>query len=250
MDEELPKNFLKEVIIRFDFAIPIENIEHKLPKELSLDIRKAFPICEIAQIAEGKIDIRVDTDGPDVGTTKDRYTQWRYFGDEKRKLIELDKKHFAVIFYHYQTFTEFQQTYRDILDIIYKNFGEPQFERVGLRYINEIQLEEKDPLNWTKYLEKSLLSIFKIYPDKSRLSRAFHVLCINLDNIKITFRYGMHNPDFPAPIKQKIFILDYDAYHEGIIEAIEIDKYVDSFRSEIKTLFKGNIKSALKNKMR
>ncbi len=250
MVEELSKNFLKEVIIRFDFAIPIEGIQNKLPQELAINVRKQFPICEIAQVAEGEINIKIDSDDTDIGSTKKRYTQWRYFGDEKRKLLQIDKKHFALIYYNYKNFAEFQHDYKDILVILQDKLGELQFKRIGLRYINEIKLDEKNPFNWSRYLNANLLSIFKIYPNPSKISRAFHVLNINLNKIKVNFQYGMPNPDYPAPIKQKLFVLDYDAYHEGIIENMEIDSYVDLFRSEIKPLFKGSIKSTLENKMR
>ena len=51
----------------------------------------------------------------------------------------------------------------------------------------------------------------------------------------------MHNPDFPAPIKKKIFILDYDAYCSGILTKDEIFKNLPIFHAEIQRLFESSI---------
>jgi uncharacterized protein (TIGR04255 family) len=51
----------------------------------------------------------------------------------------------------------------------------------------------------------------------------------------------MHNPDYPAPIKKKTFILDYDAYTSGILGKDELDIYISQFHLAIQKLFEGSI---------
>lgn len=59
----------------------------------------------------------------------------------------------------------------------------------------------------------------------------------------------MHNPDFPAPIRKKIFVLDYDAYCEGLQDMEDIKKNIDVFHDKIENLFEENITKKLREKM-
>jgi uncharacterized protein (TIGR04255 family) len=64
------------------------------------------------------------------------------------------------------------------------------------------------------------------------------------------FQYGMHNPDYPAPIKKKIFILDYDAYCNGILTKNDIFKYLPIFHEEVQKLFENSISDKLRIRMK
>ncbi len=59
----------------------------------------------------------------------------------------------------------------------------------------------------------------------------------------------MHNPDYPANIVKKIFILDYDAYCEGAQEKNEILKNLDKFHLKIQQLFEYCIQDELRKVM-
>jgi len=87
-----------------------------------------------------------------------------------------------------------------------------EIERLGLRYVNNINLDEINPLNWKKYINSNLTSSLKFVKDRNLISRAFHNLELKYEDMNIRFQYGLHNPDYPSIIKEKEFILDYDAY--------------------------------------
>jgi uncharacterized protein (TIGR04255 family) len=248
MVDSIPKNTLKQVILRLDFASPLENIQEKLPVQFATNIRRILPICEIHKVSEGSVQFEIKLNKPDSSKTHSigqQYNQWRYFGQDKQKLLEIDKKHITLLYFNYTNFSEFHEDYLSILTILRESTKEVKFSRMGLRYINEMNLNEVNSKYWSRYLNSDLLSIFKIYPDYSKISRAFHVLNLNFGDFKINFQYGMPNPDFPAPIKQNIFILDLDAYTEGLIEDIDsIEKLMESFRKEIKALFQSSVKKS------
>ena len=71
--------------------------------------------------------------------------------------------------------------------------------------------------------------------------REFHNLEMNYGGMNLTFLYGMHNPDYPAPIRQKTFVLDFDAYamkvqgKEGLLNSLE------SMHDRIESLFEKSI---------
>ena len=59
----------------------------------------------------------------------------------------------------------------------------------------------------------------------------------------------MFNPDYPAPIQKKSFILDYDAYHRGALNLEDIIPKLDKLNTIIKTIFERSIKDGLRNLM-
>jgi len=56
----------------------------------------------------------------------------------------------------------------------------------------------------------------------------------------------MPNPDFPAPIKQKIFTLDLDASYQSLQEQVEISTNLDKFHDKIQSLFEMSITANLR----
>ncbi len=98
-------------------------------------------------------------------------------------------------------------------------------------------------------MNNKLLSIFNVADDKTKIARAFNNLTLNYDNFKLRFQYGMWNSDFPATIRKKVFILDYDAYDESLWSKDEIIKFLPIFHDKIEQLFEMSIKQALRDKM-
>ena len=60
------------------------------------------------------------------------------------------------------------------------------------------------------------------------------------------FQFGIHNPDYPAQIKRKAFILDYDAYHQGILNIQDLSTSVDEYHNVIQHVFEDNITENLR----
>ena len=51
----------------------------------------------------------------------------------------------------------------------------------------------------------------------------------------------MHNTDYPATIKKKVFILDLDAYYSGLMNKNDIIEYFPKFHKSIQELFENSI---------
>ncbi|MBA7635071.1 hypothetical protein ES703_42671 [subsurface metagenome] len=98
-------------------------------------------------------------------------------------------------------------------------------------------------------MNKDLLSIFAIPKNKSKISRAFHNLELNYGDYLIKFNYGMYNADYPAPIKRKIFILDFDAFSMRILNENEIRKFLPIFHKQIQSLFEESITDKMRRKL-
>ena len=82
-----------------------------------------------------------------------------------------------------------------------------------------------------------------------KISRVFQVLDLNYGDMNLHFQYGMINPDFPAVIRKKVFILDYDAFCSGLKTESEIRENIYRFNIEIGNLFERCIKDKLREIM-
>ena len=123
-------------------------------------------------------------------------------------------------------------------------------ERLGLRYIDEIALDEPKPMAWGKYLIPELLASFSLADKLDTVSRAFHVVEFSYpDETKMRFQYGMPNPDYPAPIKQKLFVLDYDTYCQFVIPTEDIPELLDRFHMRAHSAFEQVITDSLRRKL-
>ena len=155
-----------------------------------------------------------------------------------------------IVFSKYNSFEELKNNFFDIAEKLFEYFSNDlQVKRLGLRYINSIELSGKNPLYWGSYLNTNLLSIFKITEDKKQISRAFNNLEINFGDFLLRFQYGMHNPDFPAPIRKKIFILDFDAYNNFLFGINEIKAALPIYNEKIVEYFEKSIKDGFRRKL-
>jgi len=244
---EYKKTFIRQVIARIDFAAPLDKLEKEVPKGFDKLAQKYFPIkvpvqmVSVAMIAGANIAI---------DTTK-KYPMWEYQDRKRENKLELFPTHMDVVFTKYTNYyKDLKNTFVELADALTKEITEITIKRFGLRFINNIDVEDKSaPTKWEKYLNKDLLSVFKISQKSDDVLRAFSILIYRSDNVLLIFRYGMQNPDYPAPIKKKEFTLDYDAFYEGLLEGKDIPSYLDLFHRKIYELFETCITKELRKMM-
>jgi uncharacterized protein (TIGR04255 family) len=85
--------------------------------------------------------------------------------------------------------------------------------------------------------------------DQPALSRVIHNLELTFETFNLRYQLGMHNPDYPARIRQKIFLLDLDAYTQTTVDLRDIRRVLDTFHSAIQCYFEQSITNALRNVM-
>lgn len=239
------KPFLSKVVVRADFAAPMILEENQLPKELRSKLLKDFPLLDIQRRMEKEI----HADEESVKTTTHVYPVFAFANSGKTNQVVLAFDNLALTFGKYPGYTKLRAQFLSTLDLLLKEFPETQFKRLGLRYVDKITLDEPNPTDWSAYLEPELLGSFEIADNQATIARAFHVVEFNYGDFKMRFQYGMSNPDFPAPIRQKVFTLDYDAYIEELIERSDIEKLIDKFHDKLKLSFEEVITDALRAKM-
>ncbi|HLA78146.1 MAG TPA: TIGR04255 family protein [Vicinamibacteria bacterium] len=241
------RNFLKEVIARVDFLSPLPGVEAALPPRLTEVAVGAFPIPEPREAVQRAVEI-----GPQgVQSSEERFKEWLFHGKERTKTLTIGRQVVLVQHRTYQTYELVKAEFLAVLDRVAELFPGAQPSRVGLRYVNTIELTEANPADWSAYLAPQLLALFQFPPEADRpaLSRVFHNLELALETFNLRYRFGMHNPDYPARIRQKVFVLDLDAYTQSAVDKRDIGPLLDDFHATIQSHFEQSITDTLRGIM-
>lgn len=246
MRDKYKKNYIKESLIRIDFGVPIEELKTSINPELNKIILDSFKIYEPENVQSQEV---VINNGSVNFNTKEE-TNYRYFGKNKEKFINIGHSFIIVVYKKYESFEKRKEELSKILEKMSTLYKEFQIRRIGVRYINEIEMIEKEITDWKDYINKDLISMLSFPENSKQISRAMSSIELNFDQYKLRFQYGMFNPDYPAPVKRKQFILDYDAYYEGYIDTLrEIFEFIDKAHEKIIELFERSIEEGLRKKM-
>jgi len=242
------KNFLKEVIARVDLLNPLPGVEVSLPAPLTEHAISAFPIPEPREAVKREVQI-----GPQgvASSSEERFKEWLFHGKERTKTLTIGRQVVLVQYKTYQTYEIVKAEFIGILDRVAEFFEGVQSSRVGLRYVNTIELAETNPTDWSAYIAPKPLSLFEFPPeaDRKALSRVFHNLELAFDTFNLRYRLGMHNPDYPARIRQKVFVLDLDAYTQSAVGIREVGRLLDEFHATIQQYFEKSITDKLRSIM-
>jgi uncharacterized protein (TIGR04255 family) len=237
------KNFLTSVIVRMDFPVAVEEIGHKFPYDLKMEVIKGFPISEPRPGFEQEMQLSP----VNISHKKTEFTEWRFHDKKRTKTITFVPK---ATFIEYHKYSNFEDLKKDFLPIskkflsIYKDLS---IVRMGLRYINEIELNDTDdPLKWDGYINKKMLGMHNFLKEEEDILRIFNNFEIGYANFNIRFQYGLFNPDYPAPIKKKSFILDYDAYFSGPLSFDDTENGLNEYHEKIQSLFEASITDKLR----
>jgi len=233
---------IKTVIIRIDFLGRVAELNDNLPLPIVEVIKKSFPIAEAKEVMARELQISNEK----VTENNKNLREWHFHTQERNASLIIKEDFFAIEINNYISFEKINEVLKEIKDIFFSHYSSLATRRIGLRYINEININEKNPLDWKKYINAKLISVFEATPDPSNIIRAFHNLEMKYDDILLKFQYGVHNPDYPAIIKKKTFILDLDASFSGILKQHEIDDYLIKQHSVIQKQFEFSITDKLR----
>lgn len=239
-------NFLKKVIYKVNFDETNEISEDSIRKYKEALGSNYDPLSLIEQkglIIQGK--------GSDFSTVPDNHSIWKIEAKDGTHFVEIDRSSFAIIFNDYDRFssaythieTTFNQFFEQINSI-------KDIRRVGLRYVNEIEIKAADFTKWSDFIQECLTKHFDFYQDTSKLRRSMHSDVIAYDeDTSINLNYGIFNKYFPAPIVEPQFILDIDAYSTFAVKVQDCLGMLKKYNEAIAIYFERSITEGLREKM-
>jgi len=241
-----PHNYLKNVTVRIDFGQNYYEISSEVPNPLQERIKERFPFMQKKGAIAEQLQVVSETD---IKRRHVKENHWFFQSRDGGKTLCVAPNFLWIDYKKYDGFDELKEAFSSVVEGLFECFPEFSANRFGLRYFNEIEMTDPYVTEWDAYLNSNLLTIFALADDKTKISRAFHNLEMNYGDMNLTFLYGMHNPDYPAPIRQKTFVLDFDAYalkvqgREGLINGLQ------SMHDKIASLFEKSITDKLREIM-
>ncbi|MCX5709659.1 MAG: TIGR04255 family protein [Candidatus Omnitrophica bacterium] len=239
------KNFLTNVICRIDFAPIAEHALKQNADNFTAKVSGVFPKREVNNLVEYKATVNK----AQMIDERKEYPIYIFFDENKTKKISLTFNHISIEFFKYQHFTEFDTITKKVIASFIELYKPSKYNRLGLRYINQIRLETGNPFEWGRHIDSSLTYVVnKFLDNKEDVSRAMSQVVINHDDYKVNFTYGFINSEFPAKIRRKEFILDFDFFTQDFNESNVFD-CIERFNDEADGLFEKSIKDGLREIM-
>ncbi|MCL5267671.1 MAG: TIGR04255 family protein [Bacteroidetes bacterium] len=236
------RDYLTQVIARIDFASPIQKFIQELPAKLSEKALTIFPILEPRKAIA--TELRVSPKAVEPKRTE--FTEWNFHGRDREKRLVILNTGIFVEYKRYANYQTFKNDFTQIIEVLFAEVPEVVANRLGLRYINNFEIPNGDPFSWDDYFNAHLLSTLKFIDDKGSISRAFNNLELSFTDFNLRFQFGMPNPDYPASIRKRHFVLDFDAYHQGLQTFPEIPANLDRYHDGIQSLFESSITDKLR----
>jgi uncharacterized protein (TIGR04255 family) len=243
------KTYLTQVIARIDFAEPL-TLPKKGPSERIVNaLKKEFPLPELKVTRMKEVEIGLT--GHPQQTFKE-IKEWNYHGKKRNKRIVITSDCLVLEYAKYNNFEVLQSDFITAVNALFADFKDLQVRRFGVRYINKIDLNNEPNLTeWEKYLDKNLLTTLNLVEDPSTLVRALHVLEQKFDDeSRLRFQFGMPNPDYPASVHRKVFLLDTDVYRDLLMTQDEIKQDIVTFHDRCNDRFERAITDQLREKMK
>lgn len=237
------KNFLSNVIFRIDYP-PILELEKESPVSFQKMIQDVFPILEPLNRSGFIVEKKPDMSPKIESLNK---TIWKFLSKDKTKIVELDTNYLAISFVDrsYTEYKDFKECIKEITDNFYKTYSNIVIQKFGLRYINQIKIEEEKIFEWDKYINSNLINNLNFFKEKDSLTRSLGSFTLKINDFNMNFNYGIFNSAFPGKIVDKEFLLDYDCHTLEQIEQIdqkEIIENLDFCNEKISEIFENSIK--------
>lgn len=242
------KNYLTAVVLRVDFE-PIAAFKSSERPELSHRIGAAFPKLIVKPMAH--ISFNMGSGGTSVNQEVVGFTYEHRKSDDPLPAVTLSNDFLSI---DYGTSYEHFGVFADDVTHVYGAFaelhGEAVVKRIGLRYVNEITLEQGNALDWDDLIQTKLVASVKAgIPNGMKLARSMHQLQAFDEEATILMHYGLGNPDFPGELVRRQFILDIDAFRAGPLTAAQIVAVVRSLNSACEKIFESSIEAGLRQLM-
>lgn len=242
------KNFLDKVVVRIDFSSEVKAFSTP-PEELVAKFLEHFPIPEPINQLKAKIEINGDDPHPKFSQSVKNVT-WVYHAKDRTSAIELSKTHFVLTLFKYDTYEGLRGLFQKMLRALLEVDNDFEARRIGMRYINLFNINDgESPTDYSKYFNNNMLCMLNIPGEREAIARAFNSLVLNYGDVNLLMQYGIYNPDFPATVRKKEFILDIDAYYQGPVDLADVEGEIDRFHDRIQVLFEQCLTDEMREEM-
>lgn len=246
------RNFLDTVIYRIDFKnfITDESVCSQIIEDC---VKEKFPQKSMERMVQfGNINLQFDDDGKLKGDSKNEVKSGiqRDFSNGSNK-ISISNQFVVFEIKTYTNFNEYSDVLFKMIKLLINNF-QISTERIGIRYINIFNNNSiKVRKNYfTKEVAAAVFTNIQAVDEDLYLVRDLHLKEYKLGTLSFNFQYGTYNPQYPAPLKNNSFVMDFDGYtNKCYNDADDIIDDIKTTHEYINKLFEKMISDHLREMM-
>lgn len=203
---------------------------------IAKDISMFLPQIE----KQERISIEMGYNLDQTKTKEKRATVFLFKNDDTSNKLMLEPDALSFELKKYEGYQQFKGIMEKVLYLLIKENSSLKLSRLGLRYINQINITTGSPFEWDGIIKSYLLPNMD-FISKTELSRDLRLIELNKKECSVRFQYGLFNSEYPNPIAKKEFLLDYDCYTTNETDINSVITLIDGFHTVIKDLFKLSI---------
>ena len=241
------KNFLTRVIFQLQFDAELEILSNTdcFKDKVEADYphrEQGFEVALETKVAE-KQSLKTEL--------KSAKPRWVFSPDDKSRSITVGVDLFSLEYTTFHSIEDTRTEFRSLWSKFRECYPVDASNRVGLRFINEIRLPTGEPLDWEGYIAKPILdaTLGVQSPEGADWARSMHELQWLEDDYRLALRFGIYNNEFPGPVSQRVFILDYDCVSLGSVDAAKAEECLLCYNKRIGTEFERSIDNKLRAEM-
>lgn len=248
MGKSYKKDYITNFIIRFDYNDIKEEILEDLQK--IFESKYKFIINETKMVETGKIKVDFEKKQSEIKSEGIK-KEFSLFNVERTERLKFSSDMFIYETIKYTGYDSIKGIIKEFIDIINKNGKEELFNRMGMRYINNIELpyEKKEEIfDWGDYINEKIWNNNQ-FIDNSNLLQKITVQEFksgNKDsNIIFRLQTGIPNPNKPAEIIKKNFLIDIDGFTMNVEKMINAFSKLQEIHDELSNIFDNCIEEKL-----
>ncbi len=245
------KNYLTKVILKLDFG-PIPSLLDPTGESGFTNlIKEKYPVLNPKPTTT--INVNVGPGGPVVQQQISGMIWEHKPKSDSSKSVFLSNTFLSTEYgkNEYDHFPAFFEEIEYLFSKFQSIYHLSSINRIGLRYINEVNFEEGDPLDWSGFIAedkiKGVLSGFN--KDSMNLLRSMHMLHLKKENMILSLNYGIFNSEYPNPVARRNFLIDLDGSISNQIPSDQVLESVHQLNALCEEAFEDCIGDGLREKM-
>lgn len=245
------KNFLTNVILRFDFGSIPELMLSAPTSEFSKSVEGLYP--HVIAKPTPSVSFTFGPSGP-VVTSSAANTIWEHRTSADSPKVLCLSHDFLSLEYGvgaYDHFPPFLKEVSEAYEVLRSIHHPAAVNRIGLRYINDIRQDQGAALDWDGLIQKDAIAGVMAGFNKQtmKMHRSFHQFHATEADISLVINYGLFNPEYPAPLIRRSFLLDIDASTTTETEASKVLETLQRLNKVGESTFEGFIDDDLRNQL-
>lgn len=247
MSHRYKKNYLKQVIFRIDF----EKVSLSDFDTFKTMIGAQFDTKTKQKGRVGNFELQVDS-GEIINTTEE-FDIWQFVDTNTGNKFEAAPTYCLLEYFAYKDSSILSKNIEELCTKFVEHHKISQVSRVGLRYINQIEINGVKRLNeWQNYILNDLLIAPKVFVNKNRVpTRILNQLELKSETFNTVYKYGIWNDKYPSPITSSAYIIDIDCFTRLPVD-LEESGLVDiamQLNKEAENIFELSITPKLRKEM-